>query len=160
MKKANENAYMNQLYKVGDIYITTNSANPSTRFGGTWELFGPGRTMVCVDTSQTEFNSVKKTGGEKTHYHDVQLRLPMDYGDLLGERFEVGGDYGLYSFQQSKYNKSIIPEGNTGFKWNGGHTLSNSTPPEGVRTSTAVGDTSSSTSLQPFITCYVWVRIS
>lgn len=38
MKKANENAYMNQLYKVGDIYITTNSANPSTRFGGTWEL--------------------------------------------------------------------------------------------------------------------------
>ena len=54
-------------YRVGDLFLTTIATNPSSYLGGTWELFGPGRCLVCVDTSQSEFNSVKKTGGEKTH---------------------------------------------------------------------------------------------
>lgn len=37
-KKSNENCYAEELYKVGDIFITTNNENPSVRFGGTWEL--------------------------------------------------------------------------------------------------------------------------
>lgn len=56
-----------ELYRVGDCIISVNSENPSKNFGGTWELLCPGRTLVCVDTSQSEFNTLKKTGGEKTH---------------------------------------------------------------------------------------------
>ena len=53
------------LYRVGDILISTNSQNPSAWFGGTWQLLCPGRTLVCIDTSDGDFNTVKKTGGSK-----------------------------------------------------------------------------------------------
>jgi len=55
------------IYPVGSIYLSVNNVNPSTLFGGTWIAFGTGRTLVGVDTSQTEFDTVEKTGGEKTH---------------------------------------------------------------------------------------------
>lgn len=64
-KHGNEKAVEEQ-YEVGDLYLTTKSENPSVRFGGTWELFGPGRTLVCVDKNDKDFNTVKKTLGTKT----------------------------------------------------------------------------------------------
>lgn len=54
-------------YPIGAIYLSIDSTNPTKLFGGTWEQIAQGRTLVGVDTSQTEFNTVKKTGGEKTH---------------------------------------------------------------------------------------------
>ena len=60
------------LYRIGDVMISTNSENPSAFFGGTWQLLCPGRTLVCVDASQKEFNTVKKTGEKRTlcyHWH-------------------------------------------------------------------------------------------
>src|SRR5690606_38823591 len=56
------------VYPVGSIYISTVDTNPGTVFGvGTWVAFGTGRTIVGVDTDQTEFDTVEKTGGAKTH---------------------------------------------------------------------------------------------
>lgn len=52
---------------IGSIYISVINQNPSNYFGGTWEQFANGRTLVGVDTSQTEFNSVEKTGGSQPH---------------------------------------------------------------------------------------------
>lgn len=41
-----------QNYKVGDIYITANSGDPSERLGyGTWQRFAEGRTLVGFSTS-------------------------------------------------------------------------------------------------------------
>lgn len=63
------------VYPVGSIYLTVNDENPSRYFGGTWELFAPGRALVCVDTGQSEFDAPGKTGGKKTntfyHYHST-----------------------------------------------------------------------------------------
>jgi hypothetical protein len=56
------------IYPVGSIYISTSSTNPGTTFNrGTWEAFATGRTLVGIDTSQSEFNTVEETGGAKTH---------------------------------------------------------------------------------------------
>ena len=56
------------VYPIGSIYIATSSTNPGTLFGhGTWAAFGTGRTLVGVDTAQTEFSTIEKTGGTKTH---------------------------------------------------------------------------------------------
>lgn len=56
------------VYPVGSIYISTASTNPNTLFGfGTWSAFGAGRTLVSLDSGQTEFDTVEETGGEKTH---------------------------------------------------------------------------------------------
>ena len=34
---------------------------------GTWTAFGAGRTLVGLDSGQTEFDTVEETGGAKTH---------------------------------------------------------------------------------------------
>ena len=61
------NSNFDKIYPVGSIYISTSSTNPSTIYGGTWERYAQGKTLVSVNESETEFSTVNKTGGEKTH---------------------------------------------------------------------------------------------
>jgi len=67
------------IYPIGSIYISVSDDTATkvhNRLGGTWEAFGTGRTLVGVDTSQTEFNSVEKTGGSKyiqEHWHTYRF---------------------------------------------------------------------------------------
>lgn len=58
---------LNKVYPIGSIYLTVNSTNPGTFLGGTWQLFGEGRTLVCGKSSDTDFAKAKNVGGEKTH---------------------------------------------------------------------------------------------
>ncbi len=56
------------LYPVGSIYISTLSTNPGTLLGvGTWTAFGAGRTLVSLNSGDTDFDTVEETGGAKTH---------------------------------------------------------------------------------------------
>jgi microcystin-dependent protein len=58
----------NILFPIGSIYTSVVSTNPATLLGfGTWTAFGTGRVPVGFDSNQTEFNTVEKTGGAKTH---------------------------------------------------------------------------------------------
>ena len=70
-----KNYILNFIHPVGSIYMSVNDTNPGDVFGGTWEQWGSGRVPVGVDTSQTEFNTVGKTGGSKylqEHSHNVR----------------------------------------------------------------------------------------
>ena len=60
-------SFLNVLYPVGTIYTSVSNANPGLTMGGTWVMFGAGKTLIGVDTGDTDFNEVEKTGGEKTH---------------------------------------------------------------------------------------------
>lgn len=54
------------------MFIAVVSTNPATLLGyGTWVAFAMGRTLVGLDTSQTEFDVVEETGGSKSHTLDV-----------------------------------------------------------------------------------------
>lgn len=56
------------LFPVGAIYIAVVSTNPGTLLGfGTWTAFATGRTLVGLDSAQTEFDTDEETGGAKTH---------------------------------------------------------------------------------------------
>ncbi len=64
------------IYPVGAIMPSTVNVNPGTYLTGTtWELFGAGKTLVGVDTTDDDFNAVEKTGGQKewlyTHTHNI-----------------------------------------------------------------------------------------
>lgn len=130
------------VWPVGSIYISVNDVNPSTYFGGTWVSFGAGRCLVGVDTSQTEFNTVQKTGGSKylqEHYHDVRWSSPDGTGVTISNTGEGAPCLNIINFNWT-YNKiqSDI------------YTTSN------LRTN-RVG-TGDSGNLQPYITVYMWKR--
>ena len=55
------------VYPVGSVYISVLAANPSTLFGGTWVAIGSGKTLVGIDSSDTDFDALEETGGSKTH---------------------------------------------------------------------------------------------
>jgi hypothetical protein len=56
------------IYPIGSIYLSVVDTNPATLFGfGTWEAFGAGKTLVGIDATDTDFDTVEETGGEKTH---------------------------------------------------------------------------------------------
>lgn len=131
LKKGNTKVSVVPYYRIGDLFLTTIATNPSNFLGGKWELFGPGRCLVCVDTSQTEFNSVKKTGGEKSH------KLAIDEMPKHNHHFFRGTDGTSYF-------------GVTGKEPNDGS-------PYQVNTSSDGGDQPHN-NLQPYITCYVWIR--
>ncbi len=58
--------FLLKVYPVGSIYISYSATNPQTLFGGTWEAFGKGQTLVGIDTSSTEFKTLGQTGGAKS----------------------------------------------------------------------------------------------
>lgn len=68
-------------YPIGAIYLSIDSTNPTKLFGGTWEQIAQGRTLVGVDTSDADFNTVKKTGGSKylqKHSHGIPQAHPWN----------------------------------------------------------------------------------
>lgn len=55
----------NISFPVGFIVMTATNTNPQDYLGGVWTAFGQGKMLVGVDTTQSEFDTVLKTGGEK-----------------------------------------------------------------------------------------------
>lgn len=53
------------VYPIGSIYMSVNSTNPGTLFGGTWVAWGSGRVPVGVNASDSSFDTVEETGGSK-----------------------------------------------------------------------------------------------
>lgn len=128
-------------YRVGDLFLTTIATNPSNYLGGKWELFGPGRCLVCVDTSDSDFNTVKKTGGSKTHRHLSPLTWIQKNGQYaLGVTNDQGTEPGVRrDFYGNWTNTVSIPRTDLSWEKLGYYTTRDS-------------------SLQPYITCYVWIR--
>lgn len=60
--------YPRPYYRIGDILESTNPNNPANDgYIGTWELYGIGRTTVCIDINDNDFNTAGKQIGEKSH---------------------------------------------------------------------------------------------
>lgn len=120
------------IYPIGSIYLSVNNVNPSSVFGGTWEAWGSGKVPVGVDTTQTEFNTVEKTGGEKTH------KLTINEMPSHSHNIHVGwGDTGLGA------GYARVDANNPKNRW-------------GVDNS---GGGKAHNNLQPYITCYMWKRV-
>ena len=168
------------FYRVGDVIMTTNKENPAKWYGGTWEIFAPGRTVVCIDTSQSEFNSVKKVGGEKSHVltiNEIPSHSHMQNAHLHTASSQSAGSHG----HRIRQRNNVFGQGNNDANYSlGYHTdapdknpswVSSSIEHAGEHTHTisvnatvgtnqTTGVSISDNILQPFITVYMWIRVT
>ena len=80
---------MELVFPIGSTYITQSNTNPSTILGfGTWERL-KGRVCVGLDEDDTDFNTIGKTGGEKTHTLTIE-EMPS-HNHNSGNNFEASG---------------------------------------------------------------------
>jgi len=121
------------VYPVGSIYISVNPTNPGTIFGGTWAAWGAGRVPVGVDAGQTEFNTVEKTGGAKTH----TLTIAEMPAHTHGLNKKLGGSY--------VSNNSDVARGDE-------------TPSDSAGQTDSRGGGDPHNNLQPYITAHFWKR--
>jgi microcystin-dependent protein len=167
-------------FPIGYIYMSASSANPSTLYPGTtWAAWGSGRVPVGVDTSQTEFNSVEKTGGEKAHTLTVDEMPSHNHSlDSLSGNISTTTDLtGTIEFLAMKVSDeteggngiiSSVHNGNadlggvdlsygkyrkTTINANHTHSLYNLSG-----TVNSSGNNTAHNNLQPYITCYIWKR--
>lgn len=118
------------VYPVGSIYMSINSTNPSTLFGGTWVAWGSGRVPVGVNTSQSAFNTAEKTGGEINHTLTV-AELPS-HAHPIPQHYGGGSLHGwVQRIDEVDYTMS-----ETGY----------------------TGSGQAHNNMPPYIVCYMWKR--
>lgn len=124
------------MYPIGSQYVNfTDSTNPATLLGfGVWQAVA-GRVIVGYDAGQTEFNAAEKTGGEKTHVL-TESEMPS-HNHTTGSPGWVGSGGSASGLGFT-----------TGSVW-------------GYDRPTAyTGGGGAHNNLQPYITAYVWKRVS
>ncbi|GHV24582.1 hypothetical protein FACS189465_1950 [Clostridia bacterium] len=133
----NGKTIFDMVYPIGAIFLSVNSTNPATYFGGTWVSWGTGRVPVGVDTNDSDFNTAEETGGSKylqSHNHSTTASLDYtgNYSHNHGNRTDILAE-GISDNRDGNYSTgSAVTIGNTG--------------------------SGNSQNLQPYITCYMWKR--
>ena len=136
---------LSRIYPVGSIYMSatlSTAAQVNATLGGTWVAWGAGRVPVGVDTTQTEFDVVEETGGEKTHTL-VNSELPKIEGTLPHTAYGETKISGAFSFTSGSVSSYEGANSNTSN--NRIYKLS-------------FGNNTAHNNLQPYITCYMYKR--
>ena len=89
---------LNLIYPIGRGFIDFTNTDYSNYLGFTWERELIGKVPVGIDSNDTDFNTIGKTGGEKTHiltipeipahshdirYQNIQIQLGSTYSNEL-----------------------------------------------------------------------------
>lgn len=146
------NAIFLASHPVGSLFETTVSTNPGTLYGGTWAAWGGGRVPVGVNTADSDFNTVEKTGGKKTERHEFKIGYKGYYGTAVGSDDNM---IQAYKYSTSSYG-TYAYEGSAQAGVNAGIQASANT--RDVAQASSTGDTSETGIVQPYITCYIWKR--
>lgn len=127
-----------RMYPVDSIYISTNSTSPASLYGGSWERYGKGRTLVSVDESDTDFTA-GTTGGSKTHSHNpgtLSALVSLEGKNTIVRRAKISAFKGDVRHIGEVYGGS--------FDSNWGAAI--------------VGHSDSASSMEPYVAVYVWRR--
>ena len=148
---------INLIYPVGAIYISVNSTNPNTLFGGTWEQIQD-KFLLCAGTTYTAGTS----GGEASHNHTTVAsttggtaitinQMPSHTHDTYGTYPRINDD----SVSGTKYGHTTATAwwfqatASTVKATGGGQAHTHSIPSI---------NTSSISNMPPYLTVYVWKR--
>ena len=143
------------IYPIGSIYISVSDDTVSkveARFGGNWQSFGAGKMLVGVNTSETEFNTVEKTGGEKTHKLTIS-EMPAHRHLLIRQQW-FGADILYTSSSIYSWKSSTGGATSYGYKTNATNLADNSSD------MLTTGGDGSHNNIPPYVTVYMYKRVS
>ena len=134
---------LNLVYPVGSIYLSCSPTDPEFLFGGVWEAFGKGRTLVGVNPGDSSFQAAEKTGGAKS--------VSLSTAQLPAHSHNIRCEFG--ATPNSNYNpvnlKSYMQLAgvNAGTRASNGQIVDNT------------GNGQAHENMPPYITCYMWKRV-
>lgn len=154
----------NQIYPVGAIYMSTVSTNPATLFKiGNWEALPAGRVLLAQGTSTWGVNySAGSTGGEDKHTLTVSESAPHNH---TGSATTSGSTHTHALTMRASHGKSGnggIPRFSDGDVWSDYKTQNLSAAGEHSHAITInnSGGGQAHNNMQPYLSVYMWKRIS
>lgn len=142
----------NATWPVGSVFLSVVATNPGTLLGfGTWASIGVGRTLIGVDPNDSDFNTVEKTGGTKTHTLNAN-NLPAHTHSITdpGHNHAIGcrypDDQGLYGLTYSGNNGTPTTT----------YTGASATGITGTNNNSTANN--AVTHMNPYLTVYMWKR--
>lgn len=100
----------NAIFPVGQIVIKGDNEDYSNWLGFTWERTALGKVLVGIDSNDTDFNTIGKTGGEKTHTLIIDEMPSHNHSVLVAG----GGDKYAANFTNDGGSLYYIPSENNG----------------------------------------------
>lgn len=148
--RTGEKIYPCPYYPIGAIYMSVDSTNPGSIFGGTWERI-KGRFLLSADDGSYNVNN---TGGEATHKLTV-AEMPSHTHTITWAQY-------------SKRYSEVTNGANNGQEFVGGsadegHQLAAFWCYDGNERSgkiQTVGSSNSHNNMPPYLVVYMWKRVS
>ena len=151
---------MKKIYPVGSIYISTVSTNPATLFGfGTWEAMPAGHVLLAQGKSSwgTTYNA-GSTGGEATHQLTVGELPAHNHTASTNTTGNHTHQFQLYG-PNGDTNMNFPSDFDTNYARNKGTTLSAGNHSHTININNT-GSSQSHNNMQPYLTVYMWKRVS
>lgn len=161
-------AILQQIMPVGYLYVTKNTTSPASQLGfGDWSLI-EGKTLVGIDSEDSDFDTIGKEGGFKEHNHSASSSTTTDVTidnhvltvdeipshSHIQKGSEDGGS--TFGYQMDTNNVAgNFPLTTVSTEETGGGEGHNHSASATSTTTTTIGDDSS---LQPYHVVYIWER--
>ena len=98
----------NEIFPVGQIVIKGDNEDYSNWLGFTWERTAVGKVLVGIDSTDTDFNTIGKTGGSKklqSHQHTLKIGW---------KNLDAGGSFPGYTSQANGSGITSLTTENSG----------------------------------------------
>lgn len=91
------NSLANLFFPIKKVVIFNDNDDHSNYLGFTWERIASGKMLVGIDSADTDFNTIGKTGGEKEHTLTID-EMPAHSHKLNGNTDIVFDESTIYPY--------------------------------------------------------------